>query len=370
MPASDLDPKAIAMSKTRSRLLLALCSLLAHPFAALAGFNEAVTAYQAKDYPTALQEARQAVDTGDARGSYLLGVMHQGGQGVPANASEAARWYDKAARGGVVGAFAKLAQLHARGEGVPKDSARAIALARLGDQFGDPEGSLFLYVALTAGPLGYLDAGGKPDHAKYRKLAARPLSERVLDTEARDALYRAVAKNHPLAGMALALSLGATLGDGNRERMLALAAKLPNHNNQALRNYEKIARHMERLGQTYTTPQLFLDSQVSQTLAGMIQTCGLRDSSQGEKPVPPELIAVAISKPLADAVYLPSKVGGYEHAYLVAGEWEESWTYRGCGNTGNVIVKFTADGLGGAFMASQQKAKAVADSAGESAQPQ
>lgn len=343
---------------------VALCCLLSYPFIALAGFNEALTAFQAKDYSAAAREARQVAEAGDARGSYLLGVMYQNGLGVPANMAEAAAWYGKAAQGHVAGAYSKLAQLYARGEGVEKNPDKALAYARQGDQVGDPEGSLFLSVILNAGPLSQLDAAGKPDQVKYKKLASRPVSERALDVEAKDALYRSAAKNYPLGELMLALTLGGTVGDGNRERMLAIVARLPNHNNQALKNYEKIARHMAQLGQTYTSPQLFYDAQPSQMLAGMIKTCGLRDPKDGPKQAPPELVAMAISKPLSSAVYLPSKVAGNEHTFLVSGEWEESWTYRACNKTADIVVKFTADGMGGAvFMSSQQPLKPDSSSA-------
>lgn len=342
------------MSGKKWELLVVLCGLLACSFSATAGFNEALTAYQTKDFPTAISEANLAVGAGDARASFLLGVMHQSGQGVPVNAKEAAAWYAKAAQGGVVSAFAKLAQLSARGDGVPQSLDNAIAYARTGDKFGDPESSLFLYLSISAGPLNYLDTAGKPDMTKYRKLAARPISERTLDTEARDALYRAAAKNHPLAEFMLALAFGGTVGEGNRERMLTLAAKNPNHTNPALRNYEKIARQTESLGKSYVTPQLFLDTQISQTLAAMIKTCGISGAKKEEKEAAPELTAISIAKPLSGAVYLPSKLAGHEHAYLVAGEWEENWTYRGCGKTANLTIKFSADGLGGATMTSSQ----------------
>jgi hypothetical protein len=159
----------------------------------------------------------------------------------------------------------------------------------------------------------------------------------------------------------LALTLGGTVGDGNRERMLALVTKLPNHNHQALKSYEKIARYMETLGKTYTSPQLFYDAQPSQMLAGMVKTCGIRDPKDVSKQPMPQLIAMAISKPLSNAVYLPSKVAGNERAFLVSGEWEESWTYKACDKTADVIVKFTADGMGGAaFVSSQYSVKANA----------
>lgn len=320
-------------------------------------FNEALAAYQAKDYAIALAKARDAAGIGDARGSFLVGVLYQNGQGIAANATEAASWYEKAAQGGVAGAFSKLAQLYARGDGVPKSLDNAIAHARRGDQLGDPEGSFFLYVLLNAGPLSLLDSAGKTDRAKYEKLAIRPVRERTLDVEAKDALYRAAAKGYPLAQLSLALAFGGTVGEGNRERMLSLVSKIPTHTNQALKNYERIARRMEQLGQTYTSPQLFFDTQTSQTLAGMTQTCGIRDPKEVEKTALPELTAISISKPLSGAIFLPSSISGNERAYLVAGEWEENWTYRGCGNTANVIVNFKADGMGGAYMTSTNTPK-------------
>lgn len=347
------------MYRNKRRLLVVLCCLLPYPLNAMAGFNEAMTAFQSRDYPTALAESRQAATAGDARGNYLLGVIYQNGLGVPANTTEAASWYEKAAQAHVAGAYAKLAQLYARGDGVEKNPEKALAYARQGDQVGDPEGSLFLSVILNAGALSQLDANGKPDPVKYKNLASRPVSERSLDIEAKDAMYRSAARNYPLGELMLALTLGGTVGDGNRERMLALIAKLPNHKNQALKSYEKIARYMDSLGKTYTSPQLFYDAQPSQMLAGMIKTCGIRDPKDVSKQPPPQLTAIAISKPLSNAVYLPSKVAGNEHTFLVSGEWEESWTYKACDKTADVIVKFTADGMGGAaFVSSQHSAKA------------
>ena len=334
-------------------LLIALSSLSCFSLNAVAGFNEAVASYQAKDYATAISEARQAMESGDARASYLLGVMYQNGQGVAANTAEASSWYEKAAQGGVVGAFSKLAQLYARGDGVPKDADKALAYARRGDQLGDAEGSFFLNVILSATHLNYLDAAGKPDQAKYAKLATRAISERTVDVEARDALYRSAAKGYPLALLSLAVTFGETLGDGNRERMLATVAKIPNHTFPPLKNLEQVARHMGRLGQTYTSPKLFLDSQAPQMLAAMVKLCGIRDPKETQKPSSPELAAMSISNPITGAEYLPTTVAGNERSYLIAGEWEESWTYRGCGQTADVTVRFKADGLGGATFSSK-----------------
>jgi len=348
------------MIKTNlAKMLLLIGCVIWYPVNAIAGFDDALGAYRAKDYPKAVTEARQAASTGDARASFLLGAMYQGGLGVVASPYEAAAWYEKAAQGGVLGSFSKLAQIFARGEGVPKNSEKAIAYARQSAQLGDPEGMLFLYSFLMATSLSYLDANGKADQTKYQKLSTRPLSDRGLDIEAKDSLYRASDKSYPFAILALALEFGGTVGDNNRQRMLELTSKIPQHTYKALQNYEKVARHINGLGQTLATPQLFLDAQVSQMFAAMLKTCGFQENKEVIKPAAPELISIAISKPLIGATYLPSKVPGYEHSYLVAGEWEEDWTYRGCERTGTVRVKFSADGLGGAHFSSEQAGKDI-----------
>lgn len=330
--------------------------LLVHG-AARAGFDEALKAYQAQNYPLALSEARKAAEAGEPRSNLLLGVMFQSGQGVAADPAQAVALFEKAARGGVVGAFSKLAQAHARGVGVARDSDKALAYARRAAQLGDPEGTFFLSVILTSGHLGYLDANGKADDKKYWQLAGRPLSERGIDTEARDALYWSADKGHPLAMMTLALALGGSVGDGNRKRMQALIDKMPSNSYPALQNYGRMSRHMDTLGDTYTSPQLFYDTQTQQMIAAMLQTCGLRDPKEMSKLPMPKLVATRVTVPLSNAVYLPSKVPGYERSYLIAGQWEEGWTYTGCDKTAVVTVKFSADGLGGARMVSEQTLK-------------
>ncbi len=344
------------------RLALAAATVFTLQSTATAGFDEAVAAHKARDYDTALREARQAAEAGDARGSWLLGFMHDTGQGATVDKAEAVRWYGKAAEGGVARAFEPLARMHASGEGVAKDADKALDYARRGDRLGDPGSSHFVYVALIAGPLRWLDAAGKPDPARYLALAARPVAERTLDTEAHDALYRAAEKRYPPALFSLALMAGATVGEGNRERMLAALGKLPVWSHPGLKRYHQVALVQKRLGQTLTTPQLFLDAQLPQAVAAMIATCGIRDPKETPNTPLPELVKTTVSRPLTDAVWLPSSVPGYEHAFLVSGSWEERWTYRGCDRTADVTIEFTADGMGGATFASKQEAKAAAAS--------
>jgi len=336
--------------------LVVLLSSLAFHGAALAGFDEALRAFQAKDYPAALGEARKADAAGDVRSSYLLGIMLQAGLGVAADPAQAAALYEKAAKGGVVGAYSKLALAYARGAGVTRDKDKALALARRAAQLGDPEGAYVLSVVLSNDYLGYLDAAGKPDIVRYTQLAKRPIAERTLDTEARDALYWAAGKGQPQAALTLALALGATIGDGNRQKMQAIIDKMSDSGLPALQNYGRISRYMDTLGASLATPQLFVDAQMSQALAASMQACGTRDPKDAAK-TPPKLVKTAVTKPVANAAYLPSKIAGYERAYMVAGQWEEAWTYSACDKTAVVTVKFAADGLGGATYATEAMPK-------------
>lgn len=345
------------MAGSRLSILLALLIGLVMHGVSRAGFDEALKAYKAKDFPLALSEARKVADAGEPRGSMILGVMYQNGQGVAADPAQAVKHFEKAAQGGVVNANSRLAQAHARGQGVAKDRDKALALARRASKMGDPEGAFLLSVILTGEFLGYLDANGKPDRQRYMQLAGRPLAERAMDTEARDALYWSADKGFQPAMMTLALSLGGSIGDGNRPRMQALIAKLPNLSYPALLNYQKIASYMDTLGQSNASPQAFVDAQPPQMLAAAMQACGLSDGKAAAKLPPPRLVSTKVSKPLSDAVYLPSRIAGNERAFLVSGQWEEAWTYTACEKSVVVTVKFSADGLGGARFSAGPTAK-------------
>ena len=248
--------------------------------------------------------------------------------------------------------YSKLAQLYARGDCVPKNQKKAMTLARQGDRAGDVEAIFFLHMLLTNGPLSQTDASGKPDEQKYQQRASRKVAERALDVEAKDTLYRAAAQGYLPAQQMLALTLGGTIGEGNQERMLALITAIPGPKLPVLNHYEQVSRYMKALGQTHTSAQLFFDSRQPVAMAGLIATCGLPATAEAKTAAPLRLTAIAVSRPLRGAVYLPSKVPGNERAFLLAGDWDEAWTYSGCGRQAQVMVTFTADGMGGAYMRS------------------
>ena len=110
--------------------LLCISSLLCLSQSALAGIEEALSAYGSKDYGTAATEAEVAASKGDPRAYFLLGVMNQHGLGKVADPREAARLYERAAQGGIREAYTRLAQLHARGVGVSRNQDAALQYAR------------------------------------------------------------------------------------------------------------------------------------------------------------------------------------------------------------------------------------------------
>ena len=100
--------------------------------AAVAGpLEEGVAAYQRGDYSTAVRLWRPLAEQGDAFVQWLLGIMHDQGQGVPQDDAEAVKWYRLAAEQGDAEAQNNLGVMYAKGQGVPQDDAEAMKWYRL-----------------------------------------------------------------------------------------------------------------------------------------------------------------------------------------------------------------------------------------------
>ena len=98
---------------------------LSWAFAAHAGFQEAVQAYHAGDYDTAMKEYQDLAAQGDSRGQFGIGYMHHYGRGVPKNPVEAVKWFRVSANNGNVPARQYLAIILHKGDGVEKDVVAA-----------------------------------------------------------------------------------------------------------------------------------------------------------------------------------------------------------------------------------------------------
>jgi hypothetical protein len=93
---------------------------------AWADFDDGVAAYNLGDYAAAIAQWRPLADTGNATAQYNMGVLFEFGLGLPADPSEAARWYRLGAEQGNAFAQKALGVLYYTGRGVAKDNAEAV----------------------------------------------------------------------------------------------------------------------------------------------------------------------------------------------------------------------------------------------------
>lgn len=72
-----------------------------------------------------IARAKKSAEDGEAAAQVAWGIMHENGDGVPQNATEASKWYRLAAeQNDAEGAF-RLGFLYARGEGLPHNNGQA-----------------------------------------------------------------------------------------------------------------------------------------------------------------------------------------------------------------------------------------------------
>jgi TPR repeat protein len=110
-------------------------------------------AYQRGLYVTAFREATARLDRdpGDAAAMTLLGELYNQGLGVREDASQAANWYQLAARRGEPRAMASLAIMAADGRGMAKDPAQARDWLEKAAARGEPTASYNLALLLLNG---------------------------------------------------------------------------------------------------------------------------------------------------------------------------------------------------------------------------
>ena len=118
------------MKKLISAALISLFVVFA--ISANAGsFEDAVAAYERKDYVTAVKLFRVAADQGHADAHYNLGRMYDKGQGVTQDYNEAVKWYRLAADLGNAKAQFYLGVMYKDGKGVTQDYNEAVKWYRL-----------------------------------------------------------------------------------------------------------------------------------------------------------------------------------------------------------------------------------------------
>jgi localization factor PodJL len=154
---------------------------------------------------------RTAALKGDPAAAYEVGVRFAEGKGVPANLEEAAKWYDRAAKAGIIPAIFRLGTLYEKGMGVKKDADVARRYYVQAAERGNAKAMHNLAV-LDA------DGGGKgPDYKSasqwFRKAADRGVADSQFNL---GILYaRGIGVEQNLAESFKWFSLAAAQGDGD-----------------------------------------------------------------------------------------------------------------------------------------------------------
>ena len=124
-------------------MVVVLALVLGHAVQA-APFDDALAAYERKDYAAAVRGFRSLAVRGVSVAQFYIGLMYRNGEGVPKDGQQAAYWYRKAAEQGNAAAQNNLGLAHAFGEGVPKDEQQAAYWFRKAAEQGDVDGQFNL----------------------------------------------------------------------------------------------------------------------------------------------------------------------------------------------------------------------------------
>ena len=118
-------------------ILATLLSLLI-PMKSWGGdLGKGVNAYSNGDYATALKEWTPLAEQGNADAQYLLGLLYQGGIGVPQDDKTASKWFTLSAEQGNAHAQTEIGKMYNNGTGVPQDYKTALKWFILGSEQGN-----------------------------------------------------------------------------------------------------------------------------------------------------------------------------------------------------------------------------------------
>jgi TPR repeat protein len=101
--------------------------------------------------PFTIESAQAAAEKGDAKAEYFLAVHYAKGEGVPRDDAKAAQYMTRAAEGGYAFAQNDLGAWYTMGQGVPQDPVEAAKWFRKAAEQGDPLGEYSLGFAYVQG---------------------------------------------------------------------------------------------------------------------------------------------------------------------------------------------------------------------------
>jgi hypothetical protein len=226
----------------------------------------------------------------------------------------------------------------------------ARVLARKALALGEAGGGYMLYAIFQSDPANRYVRDGKVDMDKYQQLARRTIAQRGEQIEAIEGLGVAAGKGSMNAGLLLATYFHETLAPGNVSRTRAIAALLartPQHP-KLLDDLQREAGAIEKTAtRTKASVRSFLDAFQS---ALSVAAAGYKSQTGGKACDQPKLKSVS-SGDIDGPEYLPLEGTMVAGSYLMKGSWSEFWTFDACGEDVPLMVKFQADGWGGATFA-------------------
>ena len=120
------------------RLLAILALLLWLQPASASELSQALSAYRAKQYGTAVAMLKPMAERGDPWAQYSLAVAYDDGFGVPRNFQLALEWYKRAGSQGLADAQYMAGRFYGGGRGVKQDIAKALFWMELAAAGGQP----------------------------------------------------------------------------------------------------------------------------------------------------------------------------------------------------------------------------------------
>ena len=96
------------------------------------------------DFAKALAYYTEAAEANDAEAQYIIGTLYYSGRGVHQSYAEAAKWYEKSALNGYVTAQSDLGEMNYRGKGIPRDYTKAVKWFEMAVEQNDAKAMFFL----------------------------------------------------------------------------------------------------------------------------------------------------------------------------------------------------------------------------------
>ncbi len=121
------------------KIILTLSCLLISSTTVFAGLEEGLKFYMQKKYDQAFEEFSYLADEGNNIAAYHLGLMYEGGLGVPQSNLKAAEYYLKSYQLGNTTAASKLGVLLIKGDGIEQNKEQGLELLKTAGRAGDKE---------------------------------------------------------------------------------------------------------------------------------------------------------------------------------------------------------------------------------------